>query len=111
MKNKNNNLKILEEISNILQDIFLDNTLEEINNAKSFDELDDWDSLNQMTLGYQLEKILNRNLTPEELESIDMLRVLENGKSVVMIPTKYESFAVDTPQDIIKVEKMMNKSK
>ena len=47
----------------------------------------------------------------EELESIDMLRVLENGKSVIMVPTKYESFAVDTPQDIIKVEKMMNKSK
>ena len=46
----------------------------------------------------------------EELESIDMLRVLENGKSVIMVPTKYESFAVDTPQDIIKVEKMMNKS-
>ena len=45
--------------------------------------------------------------TYEELESIDMLRVLENGKSVKMIPTQHESFAVDTPSDLIKVEKFM----
>ena len=45
--------------------------------------------------------------TYEELESIDMLRVLENGKSVKMIPTQHESFAVDTPSDLIRVEKLM----
>ena len=43
----------------------------------------------------------------EELESIDMLRVLENGKSVKMVPTQHESFAVDTPTDLVKVEKLM----
>ena len=52
------------------------------------------------------------NLRPtsyEESESIDMLRILENGKSIKMVPTKYESFAVDTPSDLIKVEKLMQK--
>ena len=78
MKNYKNNLEISEEILNILQDIFLENTLEEIKNAKSFDDLDDWDSLNQMTLGYQLEKVLNRSLTPEELESIDSLESIKH---------------------------------
>ena len=78
MKNNNKNLEVLDEISNILQDIFLENTLEEIINAKSFDELYDWDSLNQMTLGYQLEKFLNRNLTPEELESINSVESIKN---------------------------------
>ena len=77
MKNNKNNLEVLADISDILQDIFLENTLEEIIDAKSFDELDDWDSLNQMTLGYQLEKFLNRNLTPEELESIDSLESIK----------------------------------
>ena len=78
MKDSKKNLEVLEEISNILQDIFLENTLEEIINAKSFDELYDWDSLNQMTLGYQLEKFLNRNLTPEELESINSVESIKN---------------------------------
>ena len=43
----------------------------------------------------------------EKLESIDMLRILENGRSVRMIPTQFESFAVDTPNDLIRVENLM----
>ena len=78
MKNKKDNIEFLNDILNILQDIFLDNTLEEINNVKSFDELDDWDSLNQMTLGYQLEKLLKRKITPEELESINSIESIKN---------------------------------
>ena len=78
MKNKKINIELLNDILNILQDIFLDNTLEEINNVESFDELDDWDSLNQMTLGYQLEKLLKRKLTSEELESINSLESIKN---------------------------------
>jgi len=78
LNNKKNNIDVLKDISNILEDIFLDNTLEQINNAKSFDELDDWDSMSQMTLGYQIEKLLKRNLTPEELESIDSLESIKN---------------------------------
>jgi len=50
------------------------------------------------------------NLEPTELEiaeSVDMMRVLENGYDVHMIPTNFESYAVDTPNDLKKVEKIM----
>ena len=43
----------------------------------------------------------------EEIESVDMLRVLEYGMKVRMIPTKHASHAVDTRDDLMKVEKMM----
>ena len=43
----------------------------------------------------------------ETAESIDMLRVLEHGAKVRMVPTRHSSFAVDTPSDLIRVEKMM----
>ncbi|MBN1693507.1 MAG: hypothetical protein JW845_08150, partial [Dehalococcoidales bacterium] len=49
-------------------------------------------------------------LTPtplEKVESIDMLRVLEHGYKVKMVPTDYETYAVDTPEDLRAVEKRM----
>jgi len=50
----------------------------------------------------------NMKATPLEIaESIDMMRILENGLKVRMIPTKYSTHAVDTKQDLIKVESMM----
>ncbi|MGH8249550.1 MAG: 3-deoxy-manno-octulosonate cytidylyltransferase [Steroidobacteraceae bacterium] len=46
--------------------------------------------------------------TPLEIaESIDMLRVLEHGGRVRMVPTMHESHAVDTPADLRKVEELM----
>ncbi len=46
--------------------------------------------------------------TPLEIiESIDMLRVLEHGMQVRMIPTAHDSMAVDTPEDLIRVERVM----
>jgi 3-deoxy-manno-octulosonate cytidylyltransferase (CMP-KDO synthetase) len=46
--------------------------------------------------------------TPLEIaESVDMMRVLEHGLKVRMIPTKHESYAVDTQEDLNKVEKIM----
>ena len=46
--------------------------------------------------------------TPLEIsESVDMMRVLEHGMNVRMIPTKYKSHAVDTPSDLLHVENMM----
>jgi 3-deoxy-manno-octulosonate cytidylyltransferase (CMP-KDO synthetase) len=49
------------------------------------------------------------NPTPLEIaESVDMMRVLENGFKVRMIPTKYESHAVDTIGDLKYVEKLMS---
>ena len=49
-------------------------------------------------------------LTPtplEQLESIDMLRLLEHGLSVRMVPTEYNTQAVDTIADLLRVEKLM----
>ena len=46
--------------------------------------------------------------TPLEIvESVDMMRVLENGLKVHMVPTKYQTHAVDTPSDLHKVEWLM----
>ncbi len=47
--------------------------------------------------------------TPLELaESVDMMRVLEHGYNVKMVPTKYDVYSVDTENDRAKVEKLMN---
>ena len=43
--------------------------------------------------------------TPLEIaESVDMMRVLEHGMKVRMVPTKHSSRAVDTPADLRVVE-------
>ena len=46
----------------------------------------------------------------EICESIDMLRVLEHGFSVKMVPTYEDSQAVDTINDLKKVEKILSES-
>jgi len=43
----------------------------------------------------------------EEIECVDMMRVLEHGLKVRMIPTSYESYAVDVLDDLTRVEKIM----
>lgn len=40
----------------------------------------------------------------EKIESVDMLRLLEHGVKVRMIPTSEPLYAVDVPSDILKVE-------
>ena len=46
--------------------------------------------------------------TPLEIiESVDMMRILENGMKVKMIDTKYETKAVDTHEDLDRVIEMM----
>lgn len=49
-------------------------------------------------------------LTPTPLEiaeSVDMMRILEHGLKVRMAPTRHETQAVDTPQDLVRVETMI----
>ncbi|MBT5400181.1 3-deoxy-manno-octulosonate cytidylyltransferase [bacterium] len=47
--------------------------------------------------------------TPLEIaESVDMMRVLEHGLKVKMVQTRYKSHAVDTENDLRKVEKLMS---
>ena len=49
--------------------------------------------------------------TPLEIaESIDMMRILENGKKVYMAPTAHKTFAVDVHSDLLRVEKLMKDS-
>lgn len=50
------------------------------------------------------------NLEPtplEEIESVDMLRVLEHGEKVRMVPVEYDTYSVDTKEDLEKVSKLM----
>jgi len=43
----------------------------------------------------------------EKVESIDMLRIIEHGKKVRMVMTERPSHAVDTPEDLRVVQKLM----
>lgn len=46
--------------------------------------------------------------TPLEIiESVDMLRALEHGYKVKIVPTKYDTYSVDTLEDLKKVEQLM----
>lgn len=46
--------------------------------------------------------------TPLEIaESVDMMRVLENGLKVRMVPTMHQSYSVDTESDRVRVEGLM----
>lgn len=45
----------------------------------------------------------------ENVESVDMMRVLEHGRKVRMVLTEYETHSVDTPEDLKKVERLMGK--
>ena len=50
--------------------------------------------------------------TPLEIiESVDMMRILENGGNVKMIPTTFITKAVDTPEDLTRVQQMMQNDK
>lgn len=52
------------------------------------------------------------NLEPvplETIESIDMNRLLVNGYKVKMVPEDFETYSVDTPADLKKVEEFMSK--
>ena len=57
-----------------------------------------------------LKKYIKMKPTPLEiLESIDMLRILENGYDIKLVKTNEKSIAVDRPKDIEKVENFLNK--
>lgn len=46
--------------------------------------------------------------TPLEIiESVDMMRIIENGLKVKMVPTDFKTKAVDTPEDLKVVIEMM----
>ena len=58
-----------------------------------------------------LMKYLKFKPTPlEKIESIDMMRIIEHGFDVKMVQTNFDTQAVDTRSDLIKVEKMIKRA-
>ena len=57
-----------------------------------------------------LVKYNNLKPTPLEIiESVDMLRILEHGYKVKMVPTERNTLSVDTLEDLNKVERIMER--
>ncbi len=55
-----------------------------------------------------LLKYTSLDPTPLEIaESIDMMRVIEHGFKVKMIPTSHQTYAVDTKEDLLRVQQLM----
>lgn len=55
-----------------------------------------------------LLKFNNLSPTPLEIvESVDMMRLLEHGHKVKMVLEEFETYGVDTPEDLINVENIM----
>jgi 3-deoxy-manno-octulosonate cytidylyltransferase (CMP-KDO synthetase) len=61
--------------------------------------------------GFRKEFLMNLHRLPvlrlERIEKLEQLRVLENGLPIQMIETPRRTLSVDTPQDIINVEKFL----
>ena len=45
----------------------------------------------------------------EKSEKIECLRFLEHGKKIKMVESKVEGVEIDTPNDLIKANKLWNK--
>jgi len=60
---------------------------------------------------FKRDYLIKFNQTPETIseiiESVDMMRILENGEKVRMVMTDESSYSVDTLDDLIRVEKIM----
>jgi len=55
-----------------------------------------------------LKKYVQMQKMPLEMaENLEQLRVLEHGYQIKVIETMFESMGVDTPEDILKIEKQM----
>jgi 3-deoxy-manno-octulosonate cytidylyltransferase (CMP-KDO synthetase) len=61
--------------------------------------------------GYKRKSLLDfsktKNTFLERTESLEQLRVLENGKKIKIVVSKKDSIGVDTPKDLVKVEKYL----
>ena len=56
---------------------------------------------------YLLEFIQLEPTSLEIAESIDMMRILEHGESVELVMSEFDTYAVDTLEDLVLVERLM----
>lgn len=60
---------------------------------------------------FRRDYLLEYNKTPqtplEQIESVDMLRIIENGGKIRMVPMERETLSVDTPNDLERVIEAM----
>ena len=68
-----------------------------------------------VVIPFKRDYLLEFNRLPqsdlEKIESVDMLRVLKTGSKVRMVPMETETFSVDTPEDLQKVQQAMANDK
>ncbi|MDR0724201.1 MAG: 3-deoxy-manno-octulosonate cytidylyltransferase [Endomicrobium sp.] len=61
--------------------------------------------------GYKREFLLNfsksKTFALEKTENLEQLRAIENGKKIKVVIAKNDSIGIDTPEDILKVEKCL----
>jgi len=74
---------------------------------------DDFFYLHSGIYGFRRDFLLQFARMPasrlEKLEKLEQLRVLENGGRIKMIETGHPALRVDTPEDIIRIEKFLKK--
>ncbi len=59
-----------------------------------------------------LNQYINLPMTPlEKIESLEQLRVLENGHRIKVINTAYDAVGVDVPEDLEKLENLVKEGK
>lgn len=59
------------ELTTLFEHIFPELSLEELAALDDFSAIDDWDSLMQVRLVYQLEKVISRRLTEDQVASLN----------------------------------------
>ena len=63
--------------------------------------------------GFRREELIwflkNKQTSLEDIESVDMNRVLENGKKIKLIVNETLTLGVDTKEELQEIEKMMQK--
>lgn len=76
---------------------------------KGMDQVPMWKQI--CVIPFRRDFLIEFNRTPEmpleQIESVDMMRVLETGGTVRMVQTEEESIGVDTPADLQRVEVLM----
>lgn len=62
-------------------------------------------------IGFTRSALLEYTMLPatplEQIESVDMNRLLEHGRRILMVETSHQTSAVDTQQDLSRVERLM----